>query len=161
MIGMLSLGLAAWGVYALAAMDMVVPLVAGSALAIACALLLVRMARVGARATVADGQVVTSFRPRARQAAQDVSLEDERVWQPRELPRPLTASAGSRAAAVLDAADAHEQLRQAALDESLHERAERERPAGLDAERVARMGHVDDAEIEAHVRQLLHQRTAV
>jgi hypothetical protein len=73
----------------------------------------------------------------------------------------LTASAGSRAAAAVAAAAEREQLRQAALDRPLHERVEAQRPPQLDAARLYRMGRVDDAEIEAHVRELLARRAAV
>jgi hypothetical protein len=69
---------------------------------------------------------------------------------------------------VLAAAAEREQLRQAAIDEPLVERAEQQRPpeldsvrtdsARLDSARLARMGRVDDAEIEAHVRALLASR---
>jgi hypothetical protein len=49
--------------------------------------------------------------------------------------------------------DAREALRQAALDEALRAEAERRRPPQL---RPA----ADDAEIEAHVRELLRRRAA-
>ena len=102
-----------------------------------------------------------------RAALQDVALAaEERSWAPRELPRPLTASAGSRAAAVLDAAEARAALREAALEEALRAKTEAERPPSIAAARRARaaetafsrMGFVDDDEIEAHVRQLLERR---
>ncbi|MRH28795.1 large exoprotein [Microbacterium sp. SYP-A9085] len=130
----------------------------GGASTVTCALLLVRMARVGRRAVAREIAVAQPVSGRIRREAQDVSLVDQRAWHPRELPRPLTVSAGSQAAAVLDAAAAREQVRQARLDEPLRERAERSRPAELDAARVQRMGHVDDDEIEAHVRELLRRR---
>lgn len=160
-IGVLGLALAAWGAYLVLATGAAWAVWAGGALVVVCTLMLVRMARVGARSEGADARVAASRPARARHAAQDISLGDERAWQPRELPRPLTASAGSRAAAVLDAAAQRENLRQAALDEPLHERAVEARPAELDTARVARMGHIDDAEIEQHVRELLASRAAV
>ncbi len=100
-------------------------------------------------------------------AVQDVALPStRRAWAPRELPRPLTASAGSRAAAVLDAEEAREALRAAAVEESMRQRAAEMHPPSLDDARerrqvepaFARMGYVDDAEIEAHVRELLRSR---
>nr|WP_274637936.1 large exoprotein [Microbacterium bovistercoris] len=164
-IGLAGLGLAGWGAVVLAfgpsATGAAPALVGtGGALAAASALVLVRMSRVGARAAVRAVAPIVATPRRVVAAPQDVSLEDERAWRPRELPRPLTASAGSRAAALLDAAAAREQLRQAALDDALRERAEQARPPELDTARLARMGHVDDAEIEAHVRTLLRQRAA-
>jgi hypothetical protein len=157
-IGMLAMGVSGWGVLVLLQSGSAVTLALGAGVVGACLLLLTRMARVSARAGVAAPRTEVPVRARVAREPQDLSLEDERAWQPRELPRPLTASAGSRAAAVLAGAAEREQLRQAALDEPLRERAERERPAELDTARLARMGHVDDAEIEAHVRALLRER---
>ena len=84
------------------------------------------------------------------------------------MPRPLSSSAGSRAAAVLDAREAQEALRQAAVAESMREVAEAAAPPSIETARsarasdsaFARMGYVDDAEIEAHVRDLLARRAA-
>jgi hypothetical protein len=154
------LGLTGWGVLLVVTSGASSVVWAGGALTVVCALLLARMARVGARAAARETPVAEPSPVRAPQEAQDVSLVDERAWHPRELPRPLTVSAGSRAAAMLDGAAAREQVRQAALDEPLRERAERARPPQLDTARVGRMGHVDDAEIEAHVRELLRRRAA-
>ena len=123
-------------------------------------LVLRRMSRVGARAVMSGGGC---SRSRAPTRMQDVPLlADERAWAPRELPRPLTASAGSRAAAVLDAEAAREALRQAAVEEEMRRRAEAQRPPSIEPARVARAasrrGFADDAEIEAHVRELLARR---
>lgn len=140
----------------------------GVVVAGAAGLLLQRMSRVVARAAAKTTDAAT----RAPAHLQDVQLEREpRQWAPRELPRPLTASAGSRASAVLEAEAAREALRQAALEESLRERVEAQRPPSIDTARIARsagtagtdfsrMGYVDDAEIEAHVRGLLERRAA-
>ncbi|MFS0866895.1 hypothetical protein AB3M83_06120 [Microbacterium sp. 179-B 1A2 NHS] len=96
---------------------------------------------------------------------QDVELASDRAeWTPRRLPRPLTASAGSRAAAVLDGAAAQEALRRAGVDEAIRERAAQVAPPSIDTARrtraaeVAFAGPVDDAHIEAHVRRLLERR---
>ncbi len=92
---------------------------------------------------------------------QDLSVGAHgRDWAPRTLPRPLTTSTGSQAAAVLDAAEEREALRQARIEEAMRRRAERQRPPSIDTARVARTGHADDAEIEAHVRELLRARAA-
>ena len=121
---------------------------------------------------VCDRQrAATGIRPSIDKRAPDVRVQDvalepvSRAWAPRELPRPLTASAGSRAAAMLDVEAARESMRQAALEEAMRERAEAQRPPSIDTARVARadfagMGYVDDAEIEAHVRGLLARRAS-
>jgi hypothetical protein len=108
---------------------------------------------------------------REARSMQDVALPaDRRGWAPRELPRPLTVSAGSQAAAVLDAAAAHEALRQAERKDALRQRATDRQPPSIDTARTARRaaaapefarpGPIDDAEIEAHVRELLRRRAA-
>jgi hypothetical protein len=97
---------------------------------------------------------------RAPSAVQDVSLVDERAWSPRTLPKPLTASEGSHAAAVLNEVDARTQLRRAALEEAMRARAEQQRPVSIDSIRTAPAGSLDDAAIEAHCRELLEKRAA-
>ena len=165
--GIAGVGLLGWGVYETLTVGAQLPMWIGAPLVAASALVLHRMSRVASRAAVR----ATDAAPRRVARVQDVELErEEREWAPRELPRPLTASAGSRAAAVLDAAAARAALRQAALEEAMRERAEAQRPPSIDTARVARaaapesefsrMGYVDDAEIEAHVRGLLERRAA-
>jgi hypothetical protein len=173
MIGLAGLALAGWGTFDLVTVGAPLLLSVGAPLLVSSALVLHRMSRVQARAVERTADAV----PRPVAVLQDVALErEQREWKPRELPRPLTASAGSRAAAVLDAQAAREALRQAALEESLRARAEAERPPSIDAARAARtaspagpaaagadfsrMGYVDDAEIEAHLRQLLERRAS-
>ena len=159
-LGVAALGVAGWGVWEVVTTGAQVLLWAGAGVAMSCVLVLQRMRRVGARAAVR----VADAAPRPQAAVQDVALPSaERAWAPRELPRPLTASAGSRAAAVLDAEAAREALRHAALEESMRARAEAARPPRIDTARsaeYARMGVVDDAEIEAHVRRLLERRAS-
>ncbi|WP_029146256.1 hypothetical protein [Microbacterium luticocti] len=159
-IGLGSLGLAGWGGFLFATGGTSAPLWAGGVTAVVSTLLLVRMARVGARTAMREGVVTVPARARVAGPIADIDLADARAWHPRELPRPLTASAGSRAAAVLDAAAEREQVRQAAMDAPLRERAAQAAPPTLDSARLARMGQVDDAEIEAHVRELLRTRAA-
>lgn len=175
LVGVAGLGLVGWGVYETVTVGAQLLLWIGVPLVAASALVLRRQSQVSARATAR----VTDAAPRRAPAVQDVELEAaEREWAPRDLPRPLTASAGSRAAAVLDAEAAREALRQAALEQAMRERAEAQRPPSIDTARVARaaapapaeaasqgadytrMGYVDDAEIEAHVRSLLARRAA-
>lgn len=165
--GLVGLGVLGWGVYETLTVGAQLLMWIGAPLVAASALVLHRMSRVATRAAVR----ATDAAPRRVANVQDVELErEEREWAPRELPRPLTASAGSRAAAVLDAEAARAALRQAALAEAMRERAEAQRPPSIDSARVARaaapesefsrMGYVDDAEIEAHVRGLLERRAA-
>ncbi|WES64835.1 hypothetical protein P0L94_01900 [Microbacter sp. GSS18] len=167
--GVAGIGIAAWGVWDLTVTGSQLALWSGGILVVVAALLLRRMAAVGAREAVrsrASAEPVS--RPATATAVQDVELTTgERAWEPRELPKPLTASAGSRAAAVLDATAAQDAVRQAALDEAMRQRAEAQRPPSIDTARAARegadfarMGYVDDAEIEAHVRRLLTRRAA-
>ncbi len=156
-----------WGVVDLAAGGSPLLLGAGTIVALAAAVMLQRMAAVQRRS--ASRAVPAIVAERAALAVQDVSLASDRAaWTPRELPRPLTASAGSRAAAVLDAAAAQEALRHAALDEAMRERAEQAAPTSIEKARraasaepdFARMGYVDDEAIEAHVRSLLERRAS-
>ncbi|WP_106814485.1 large exoprotein [Microbacterium timonense] len=166
-VGLAGLGVGGWGVFETVTVGAQTLLWAGAGMVGASLIVLHRMSRVAARAEAR----VTDAAPRAVAVVQDVALESaSRAWEPRELPRPLTASAGSRAAAVLDAEAAREALRQAAVEEAMLSRTAAEQPPSIDTARTARaassdtefarMGYVDDAEIEAHVRQLLTRRAA-
>lgn len=166
MIGLAGLLTAAWGAVELVLWGAQTFLWVGAGVVVASGLLLRRMAHVRSL-----GVAVAAVAPAAVHVAsahvQDVSLVDERAWTPRELPRPLTASTGSRAAAALDAAAAQEALRQAALEEAMRERAERAAPPSIIAARAARTAEAftgtaasADADIEAHVRDLLARRAS-
>jgi hypothetical protein len=173
----LGLAAAGGGVWMLLTSGTQALLWSGGGVVLAGTVVLHRMSRVAARAGV------TAAVPVARVAeVQDVALpvsSPPATWQPRSLPRPLASSAGSRAAAVLDAAAARQALRDAALEEAKRDRAAKAAPPSIAAARAEReaerevdqrpvaerspfaaMGYVDDAEIEAHVRQLLTQRRA-
>jgi len=166
LVGLTAIGFAVWGGWQVVATGSQLLLWSAVGLAVLCGLLLRQMARVGARSGVRAAAAEPTLRPNL--TVQDVAIgRDRAVWTPRELPRPLVSSAGSRAAGVLDGAAAREALRQAALEEALREREAPQRPPSLvearrsrDAAAFARMGYVDDAEIEAHVRQLLERRVA-
>jgi len=172
LIALAALGAAGWGGFVFAAQGSVALLAAGSAVLLVASVVLNRMAVVARRAARAAGVAPAVAAPAVPSAAivQEFELADARTtWTPRELPRPLTVSAGSRAAAVLDEAEAREALRQAAVVEAIQREAERRAPAALDLGRAARRpvaefarsgGPVDDAEIEDHVRRLLAQRAA-
>jgi hypothetical protein len=137
---------------------------AGGATVLLCTVVLHRMSRVAARAVVREEPAVAVTRVAAPVPDLAVGRVRSTAWTPRELPRPLVSSAGSRAAAVLDEQEAREALRAAARDEAMRELAEQNQPLSIDEARVARaseftrMGYVDDAEIEAHVRRLLARR---
>lgn len=140
---------------------------AGAGSAALALVVLQRMSHVAARAAVADIAAEEPAVVRRETSVQDLAPAiPERAWTPRSLPVPLASSSGSRAAAQLDAADAHEALRRAAREEALRTQIDRQRPeraSDVPAAPAARspyagMGVVDDAEIEAHVRALLRQR---
>jgi hypothetical protein len=166
LLALCAAGAMVWGIVMPAAS---VLLWTGLGVVAVCAVALHRMAAVARRAAA---RVPVAAVPAARAAGvagavQDVALASDRAeWTPRELPRPLTASAGSRAAAVLDEAAARDALRQARVDEAIRARAARQAPPSLgDARREratagagSELTGTDDASIEAHVRQLLERR---
>jgi hypothetical protein len=156
-------------------------LAAGSATAVACVVLLTRMARVtgrGARAVVAAP--VSRVEPQASTLVEyEAEVAPETTWTPVPLPRPLHLSQGTAAASAIAQAEAHERLRAAALAEAMAQRAAelaptvatlpaREAPAAPAAvatpveetpavdSRFARMGVVDETEIAAN--DLLRRR---
>lgn len=139
----------------------------GASVSALCAVLLHRMWRVAVRAAARPAAVAAA--PRTSADVQDVALapSSRPTWTPRNLPRPLTASTGSRASLALDVEDARRSLRAAALDEAMRAEEERRRPVAIPEPAArearpeyARMGFVDDAEIEEHVRDLLARRAA-
>lgn len=143
-------------------------LVLGVAVVVASGAVLQRLSRVAARATARPAEVAA---PRVARPVQDfaVAAEPKPTWTPRELPRPLVASAGSRAAAVLDEQAAREALRAAAREQAARDLAAAQAPTPIESARPAAstaaspyagMGYVDDAEIEGHVRRLLERRAA-
>ncbi|SEB53774.1 hypothetical protein [Microbacterium hydrocarbonoxydans] len=169
---LLGVALAGLGVWQLIATQTQLLLWAGGSVMLASALVLQRMSSVAARA--ARRSVRTVEQPVTREQP---PLHDQgrATWTPRPLPEPLVSVTGSRAQAARAEMDAQEQRRSAARLAELRERAERmappapvqmpttpvtpaEKPAA--ASPFARMGYVDDAEIEAHVRDLLAKRAA-
>lgn len=118
-----------------------------------------RMAGVARRALRVVAEPIVVEAPRVRVSV----LHDEPLpkWTPRSLPQPLTSVAGSAASAVQDARDAREALRRAALEEAAREKAAEHAPVPIQTVRPAAIRATsDDAEIEAHVRQLLASRVA-
>ena len=160
-LGVLSVAAAVWGGFDVVATGSQLLLWTGVVSAVMAALVLRRMSRVGARSVLQSADAAHHVTA----PLQDVPLlADERAWQPRDLPRPLTASAGSRAAAVLDAEAARQAVRRAAVEEEMRRRAEAHRPPSIEPVRAARAkalprtAFADDAEIEAHVRDMLARR---
>ncbi|HPT95105.1 MAG TPA: hypothetical protein PLA13_03930 [Microbacteriaceae bacterium] len=172
-IALVLMGLGVWQFVAAGAQLL---LWVGGALVLVSGVALQRMASVSARAAT-RAVTVDAVAPSAS-TLHDIELPvtaRDTSWTPRALPQQLVASAGSRAAAVQDALDAQRRLREAAQAEAMRERAAQLRPAPVSIETAriapvepatpaapskwASMGVVDDAEIEAHVRQLLARRS--
>ncbi|WP_243224673.1 hypothetical protein [Microbacterium sp. CIAB417] len=145
----------------------------GGAIAVASTLVLQRMARVAARAARRPAAVAEVPVARVSPPLHDQGTAS---WTPRPLPEPLTSVAGSRAQVARAQIDAAQDLRRAERLAELRERAARmapeepvrlaprEVPAAAEAPAAdspyARMGFVDDAEIEDHVRRMLSRRAA-
>lgn len=140
----------------------------GGAIAVTATIVLQRMARVASRAARRPAVVAEVAAPRVSPPLHDQGTAS---WTPRTLPEPLTSLAGSRAQIARAEIEAKEELRRAARLAELRERAAtmapeepvrlapREVPAAADSP-YSRMGFVDDAEIEDHVRQMLARRAA-
>ncbi|WP_309065303.1 hypothetical protein [Microbacterium sp.] len=134
---------------------------------------LTRMAKV-ARRSAQRTAPATVEQPREERVAPPLHDQGPASWTPRPLPQPMVSMAGSRAQTARAQLDAQEERRRAARLEELRRRAEELAPPApvslpaaasrQAAEEIespyARMGFVDDAEIEAHVRELLARRAA-
>lgn len=158
-LGLVVAGLGAWQL--LATGGSVMLWMGGAAILIA-AVALQRMAAVAGRVARATHAVAAPAAPRV---APELHDQGRATWTPRPLPEPLVSVAGSRAQAAQAQLEAQEQRRKAARVAALRERAEQmgpEAPVALPAASspYARMGFVDDAEIEAHVREMLSRRAA-
>ncbi|OAN38859.1 hypothetical protein [Microbacterium sp. H83] len=152
------------GVWQLIAVQAQLLLWTGVALSIVAGVMLQRMASVAHRAARRPAQAVVAAAeaPRVAPALHD---QGRATWTPRPLPEPLVSVAGSRAQTAQAEIDAQEERRKAARVAALRERAEQMAPAApvqlpAASSPYARMGFVDDAEIEAHVRELLAKRAA-
>ncbi|MFK0240703.1 hypothetical protein ACIQTX_07565 [Microbacterium sp. NPDC090281] len=158
----LGLVVAGLGVWQLLATGSSVMLWMGGAAILLAAVALQRMAAVAGRVARATHAVAAPAAPRV---APELHDQGRATWTPRPLPEPLVSVAGSRAQAAQAQLEAQEQRRKAARVAALRERAEQmapEAPVALPAASspYARMGFVDDAEIEAHVREMLSRRAA-
>ncbi|MFJ4999562.1 hypothetical protein ACIP5T_15495 [Microbacterium sp. NPDC088619] len=162
---LLGVVLAGLGVWQLIAVQTQALLWVGGAMIVVAGYALQRMSSVAERAARRSVRV-------AEQPVQRVTpeLHDQgrATWTPRPLPEPLVTVAGSRAQVARAELDAQEERRTAARLAELREWAERLAPATpvqipaapAAASPFAKMGYVDDAEIEAHVRDLLAKRAA-
>lgn len=159
LVGLVIAGLGVWQL--LAAGSSALLWIGGAAVVVA-GIALQRMAAVAGRVARATHVVATPAAPRV---APELHDQGRATWTPRPLPEPLVSVPGSRAQAAQAQMEAQEQRRKAARVAALRERAEQmapEAPVALPAASspYARMGFVDDAEIEAHVRELLSRRAA-
>jgi len=165
LVGLVVAGVGVWQILATGAQGLAW---IGGVIAVTAIIVLQRMARVASRAARRPAVVVEATAPRVSPPLHDQGTAS---WTPRPLPEPLTSLAGSRAQVARAEIEAKEELRRAARLAELRERAAtmapeepvrlapREAPAAVDSP-YSRMGFVDDAEIEDHVRQLLARRAA-
>ena len=152
--GLAAVGIGVWQALAAGAWTW---LAIGVAVTLLGMLALRRMAAVAVRARRAAPQTApVAVQPAAPRPEPVLLNPADRGWTPRRLPAPLTATAGSRAADEVAAANAREKLEQAAREEVARQRvaARHPRPVSL-AER-----REEDAEIERHVREMLARRAA-
>lgn len=159
LLGLAVAGLGVWQILATGAQTLAW---IGGALIVIAGVMLQRMASVAQRAARRP-QVVAE--PARERAAPELHDQGRATWTPRPLPEPLVTVAGSRAQAARAEIEAQEARRKSARVAALRERAEQmspDAPVQLPAASspYAKMGFVDDAEIEAHVRELLSRRAA-
>ena len=159
LLGLAVAGLGVWQILASGAQTLAW---IGGALVVIAGVMLQRMASVAQRA-VRRPQVVSE--PVRERTAPELHDQGRATWTPRPLPEPLVTVAGSRAQAARAEIEAQEERRKAARVAALRERAEQMSPVApvqlpAASSPYAKMGFVDDAEIEAHVRELLSRRAA-
>ncbi|WP_136041118.1 MULTISPECIES: hypothetical protein [unclassified Microbacterium] len=159
---LLGLAVVGFGVWQLVAAGSSLLLWLGGALILPAGIALQRMAAVANRAARATHEVKAPIAERATPVLHD---QGPATWTPRPLPEPLVSVSGSRAQAAQAQIEAQEQRRKAARVAALRERAEQMAPAApvqlpAASSPYAKMGFVDDAEIEAHVREMLSRRAA-
>lgn len=151
------IGLLVWGIVA----SLVGLAVAGVVAAFVAIMLLQRMAGVSRRAVRREVVEVVAEASAPRERIAQFYEQPAMEWTPRALPQPLSNVAGSRAAVVHDAQEAREALRRAALEEAARARAAEQAPVRIETARPAAIrATMDDATIEAHVRELLNSRRA-
>jgi len=163
----LFLGLAAsgFGVWQLLAVEASSLLWLGGATVVIASFILQRMSSVAARAARAARRSAQKAEPAVHREAPPLHDQGAATWTPRPLPEPLVSMSGSRAQAAMAQRDAQAERRRAARLAELRERAEQMAPPSpvqlpAASSPYAKMGFVDDAEIEAHVREMLARRSA-
>ena len=166
------LGLLGFGIWQAFTSQTWILAISGAVLSAVGVALLVKMSRVSRRSV---GRVVQAAEQQLRVERVSPPLHDQgpATWTPRALPQPMVSVSGSRAHHAQAEIDARAERQRALRLAELRQRAEELAPpapkrlpvapaAQSDAEAspYARMGVVDDAEIEAHVRQMLQRRVA-
>ena len=162
----IGLGVAGIGVWQLLSGGAQLLIWVGGALALVAAVTLQKMASVARRAARRPATVVVDDAP--VRISPPLHDQGRPSWTPRRLPESMAAVAGSATQIALAEIEAQQELRRAARVAALRERAEQmaapapvSLPVSKDAPSpYARMGIVDDEEIEQHVRQLLERRAA-
>mgnify|MGYP007112216699 CR=1 FL=1 len=137
----------------------------GGAAAVAGALALQKMASVARRALARPAaEVVAAPASRVSPPLHD---QGRASWTPRPLPAPMAQVTGSLAQTARAEIEAKQDLVRAERMAELRRRAAQMAPAEPvalpapeEASPYARMGFVDDAEIEQHVRRMLQRRAA-
>ncbi|MGM1016934.1 MAG: hypothetical protein ACQEW8_05285 [Actinomycetota bacterium] len=165
--GLIVTGLGVWQVVATGVA--VAASVGGIAVVVSAFVLQRQAAVVNRTAQRAARVVAVDEAPRVSPPLHD---QGRATWTPRPLPEPLVSVAGSRAQTAHAEVEAQQARRAAARLAELRARAEELAPpapvalptapaARAESESpFARMGYVDDAEIEDHVRQMLARRAA-
>ena len=131
-------------------------------------MVLSRMARVARRGAARVAR--PAVEPVVERVSPPLHDQGPAVWTPRPVPQQLVTVSGSRAQAAQAEIDARTERERAARRAELRRRAEElapaapaplpVAPAAANSSPYSRMGVVDDAEIEAHVRQMLARRAA-
>lgn len=162
-------GLAGLGVWQVLTTGAQVMVWIGAALAMVATFALQRMASVARRS--ARRPVLAAAEESAPRVAPPLHDQGPASWTPRRLPEPLVTMSGSLAQTARAEFEAQQELRRAERVAELRARAAQMAPpepvalpavsaAAESTSPYARMGIVDDSEIEQHVRQLLQRRTA-
>lgn len=165
------LALAGLGVWQQIAVASAVLIWIGGAVAVAAAITLQKMASVARRAL--NRPAATVLADNAPRVSPPLHDQGRASWTPRPLPAPMASVSGSLAQTAQAEIEAKRELVRAERMAELRKRAAQMAPAEpislpaapappaeQPASPYARMGFVDDDEIERHVRQLLQRRAA-
>jgi hypothetical protein len=166
------LAIAGSGVWQLLATGGQALLWVGGAATVVATATLQKMASVARRAV--RRPAVVDVEPAAPRVSPQLHDQGRAPWTPRPLPAPLASVSGSLAHTARAEIDAKQELRRAERIAELRQRAAQlappepvtlpaaaaSAPPADETSPYARMGFVDDAEIEQHVRELLQRRAA-